>query len=128
MPTNTTDANESIDLEPGETRALTEYLTVLEDVGCVRGAADLFLVVSQSGTEYLVDARDGVCECPDAVLSGRRQRVRLKLNSGLYGFVYGVRGVVYEELEELTVDEPDVEPPLVATAIDGGSGRRRGAV
>lgn len=53
-------------------RALTQYLTVLEDVGRVRGADDLYLVVSQSGREYLVDHRDGVCECPDHRYRGRR--------------------------------------------------------
>lgn len=46
-------------------RALGEYLTVLEDVGGARDAEELYLGVSQSGSEYLVDARDGVCECPD---------------------------------------------------------------
>jgi hypothetical protein len=46
-------------------RALTQYLTVLADVGQVKGADDLFLVVSQSGTEYLVDRREGRCTCPD---------------------------------------------------------------
>lgn len=57
---------EGTDLEPRDVRALTEYLTVLEDAGRARGAADLYLVVSQSGREYLVDARTDACECPDA--------------------------------------------------------------
>ena len=38
---------------------------MLADVGQVKGADDLFLVVSQSGTEYLVDRREGGCTCPD---------------------------------------------------------------
>jgi hypothetical protein len=54
------------DLDDRTERALTEYLTVLEDVGRARGAEDLYLVVSQSGNEYLVDADLGACECPDA--------------------------------------------------------------
>lgn len=57
---------EGTDLEPRDVRALTEYLTVLEDVGRAKGADGLYLVVSQSGSEYLVDARTGACECPDA--------------------------------------------------------------
>ena len=47
-------------------RALTQYLTVLDDIGRVRDAPDLYLVVSESGSEYLVDARDDSCECPDS--------------------------------------------------------------
>jgi hypothetical protein len=41
-------------------------LTVLGDIGRARGTDDLHLVVSQSGSEYLVDARDDTCECPDS--------------------------------------------------------------
>ncbi|WP_247002153.1 hypothetical protein [Halosolutus gelatinilyticus] len=46
-------------------RALTQYMTVLEDVSRVRGCDGQYLVISQPGSEYLVDARLGVCECPD---------------------------------------------------------------
>lgn len=59
-------------------RALTEHHTVVEDIGLVRGADDLYLVISQSGNEYLVDSRDEPCECPDAlyrVLGGCRSLV-----------------------------------------------------
>ena len=59
-------------LDERDVRALTEYLTVLADVGRVRGADDLFLVVSESGSEYLVDARGGRCDCPDAEHRGAR--------------------------------------------------------
>lgn len=65
MNTYESDANESIDLEPRDVRALTQYLTVLDDVGRARGADGLYLVVSQSGSEYLVDGRTGACECSD---------------------------------------------------------------
>jgi len=58
--------DESIDLDDRDVRALTEYLTVLEDVGRARGGEDLYLVVSQSGSEYLVDTRLDACECADA--------------------------------------------------------------
>jgi len=62
-----TDGHESTDLELDErdVRALTQYLTVLDDTGRARDAPGLYLVVSESGSEYLVDAVEGVCECPD---------------------------------------------------------------
>lgn len=64
--------HESIELEPRTERALTQYLTVLADVGRAKGADDLFLVVSQSGSEYLVDTREGRCECDDHHYRGVR--------------------------------------------------------
>ena len=42
-----------------------QYLTVLADVRRAKGADDLFLVVSQSGTEYLINTRINAYECPD---------------------------------------------------------------
>ena len=64
------DGNERIDSRTE--RALTQYLTVLADVGRATGADDLFLVVSQSGSEYLVDTREGRCECDDHHYRGVR--------------------------------------------------------
>lgn len=55
----------SSSIEPRTRRALCEYLTVLDDVGEARDARDLYVVVSQSGNEYVVDARGGVCTCKD---------------------------------------------------------------
>jgi len=52
--------------EPRTLRALTETMSVLPEMGRAKGADDLYLVVSESGKEYLVDARDWSCECPDA--------------------------------------------------------------
>ncbi len=54
------------DLPKRAVRALTEKMTVLPETGRVKDADDLFLVVSESGSEYLVDGREGVCDCPDA--------------------------------------------------------------
>ncbi|MBX0298329.1 SWIM zinc finger family protein [Haloarcula nitratireducens] len=45
--------------------ALTEVMSVLDSVGRVRDAPGLYLVVSSSGSEYLVDMAEGRCECPD---------------------------------------------------------------
>ena len=53
-------------LDDRDVRALTEYHTVLSDLGRVKDADGLYLVVSQSGKEYLVDTHDGSCECPDS--------------------------------------------------------------
>ena len=57
--------SEGIDTEPRTVRALTEYHSVLDDVGPARGADGLYTVVSQSGKSYTVDARSWSCTCPD---------------------------------------------------------------
>ena len=54
-----------IELDDRTRAAFEEYLTVTPELGRARGADDLTLVTSQSGKEYLVDVRDGVCECKD---------------------------------------------------------------
>jgi len=61
MSTNTPHGNESTDTELDERdeRALKQYLTVLPE------APGLFRVVSQSGSAYTVDTREGRCTCPD---------------------------------------------------------------
>jgi hypothetical protein len=53
-------------LDGRDVAALTECMSVLPDEGRARDAPGLYTVVSQSGATYLVDARDGACECPDA--------------------------------------------------------------
>jgi hypothetical protein len=66
---DSTDRKDSVttdDLADRTQRALTEYLTVLDDVDAAAGADDLYAVVSESGSQYLVDARTDSCECPDA--------------------------------------------------------------
>ena len=63
----------SIDaLDAVDVRALTQYLTVLDDVGRARDAEDFYVVVSESGKQYLVDVRAGTCECPDHQYRERR--------------------------------------------------------
>jgi hypothetical protein len=66
---DSTDRKDSVttdDLADRTQRALTEYLTVLDDVDAAAGADGLYAVVSESGSQYLVDARTDSCECPDA--------------------------------------------------------------
>ncbi|MFB6087498.1 MAG: hypothetical protein ABEJ85_03165, partial [Haloarculaceae archaeon] len=55
------DTTDRIAPEPDDrdVRAVTEYLTVLDDVGPAEDAPGLYYVVSQSGENYLVDARTG---------------------------------------------------------------------
>lgn len=53
------------EIEPRDVRALTEYMTVLENEGIAKGAPGLYAVISQSGSQYIVDARTGACQCPD---------------------------------------------------------------
>jgi len=53
-------------LDDRDVAALTEYMTVLEDVGDARGAPGLYSVVAQSGRQYLVDVESGACECDDS--------------------------------------------------------------
>jgi hypothetical protein len=104
---------ESTDLEPRNVRALTEYLTVLEDVG--RTADGLYLVVSQSGAEYLVDARTGACECPDHEYRGihSKHARRVAFATGERPVPADVNGVD-EQLGEHTDSTPQV------VASDGG--------
>jgi len=47
------------DLEPRTRRALTEYMTVIEE------APAIFSISTQSGSEYTVDLREPACTCPD---------------------------------------------------------------
>ena len=64
------DAPTTIDRRDAD--ALTRTMTVLDDVDAgddelpdVAGAPDRYLVVSDSGREYVVDARRDRCSCPD---------------------------------------------------------------
>ena len=89
-------AADTVGLEVRDVRALTECLTVLEDVGRVRGAEDLFLVVSESGSEYLVDRRTGRCGCPDAVhrwcTAGRQTAPSSDAAGGRFSTTFRPRG------------------------------------
>jgi hypothetical protein len=48
-----------------DVRALTEYIIPLEEIGRVKDADGLFLVVGESGKEYTVDVWNRACDCPD---------------------------------------------------------------
>lgn len=64
--TQTVDENGSVEqLDERDAAALTEYMSVLADIGRARGAPGLYTVVGQNGGTYLVDTDTGACECPD---------------------------------------------------------------
>ncbi|PSP55379.1 hypothetical protein BRC82_05390 [Halobacteriales archaeon QS_1_67_19] len=54
------------DLEQRDIRALTEKMTVLPEGGGV------YSVTTESGSEYLIDSREGRCTCPDFEYNGAR--------------------------------------------------------
>lgn len=59
MTTKETSEKNVSELEPRTRRALEEYMTVLP------GDGGLCEVYTESGSEYVVDAVDGACTCPD---------------------------------------------------------------
>jgi len=61
----TTPMSDAAQLDQRDVDALTQYHSVLDDVGKARGAPGLYVVVSESGSEYLVDAHEETCSCPD---------------------------------------------------------------
>lgn len=59
--------DDSTVLDERDARALTEMMTVLADQGPARDADGVYLVITESGHEYVVDQHDGSCTCPDAL-------------------------------------------------------------
>lgn len=72
MSASTQTADELTDDQKLDERAATQILSVLEYVGRVRDVPGQWLVVSESGKEYLVDGRLPACECPDARYRDRK--------------------------------------------------------
>jgi len=68
---NATPADDAA-LEERDVLALTQYLPVLDDLPSVAGDEDRYVVVSESGAEYLVDLGAGTCTCPDYRFRGNR--------------------------------------------------------
>lgn len=63
--------DEGVDREL-DSRALTEYMTVLDDGDDrARGVPGLYTVTTQSGSQYLIDTGLPACECPDFEYRGR---------------------------------------------------------
>lgn len=64
--------NVGVELDRRDVLALTQYLTVLDNLPPVDDYEDRYVVVSESGAEYLVDLREGTCTCPDYRYRGGR--------------------------------------------------------
>ena len=97
------------DLGDRERRALEQYLTVLEDDPRVRDADDMYLVVSESGSEYLVDVRERTCECDDATYRGVtcKHQHRVRFATGKRPIPIGIdRDDVDEQLGEHVTGNP----------------------
>lgn len=98
------------ELDELDRRALTQYLTVLPEHGPAKDAFGLYVVMSESGREYLVDAYEGACECPDHQYRNRQCK--------------HLRRVEYATGERPVPNEVDVDDQLglhVQRAItDGG--------
>ncbi len=137
-PSATADTPEISDLPDRTEAALTEVMSVLDDIGLARGAPDLYLVVSSSGSTYLVDTRKGTCECPDdeyrditckhkrrvAFATGERpipgwiQRAQLDDNFGEYvdgdvRFLTTDGGVAQARFDDGEVIDPEEDPLAV---------------
>lgn len=115
---NTTlDAEKLPDVSARTRRALEQYLTVLGDYGRADGD-DLFVVVSESGSEYLVDLRLEACECEDhQYREARCKHIRRA------AFATGREPIPVCAAEQLDVDEQlgiHVDGDLRFAAADGG--------
>jgi len=111
-------------IDERDRRALEQYLSVLDDIGRARGADDLYMVVSESGSEYLVDIRGaGSCECPDATyrdVTCKHQR-RVKFATGLRPVPAGIDPAdVDDQLGEHVDGEPEFAEGNRALVTDGG--------
>ena len=97
-----TDAVDGTEDRELDYRALTEYMTVLEDGDVRARAADgLYTVTTESGSTYLVDPELPACECPDFEYRDRRCKHIRRAR-----FALGWRPIPYY------VDEDDVDPNL----------------
>jgi len=109
-------------LDDRTVRALTERMTVCDDVGQARGAPGIYVVTTESGSEYLVDAREGRCTCPDAQHRDVRCKHQRRIN-----FATGERAIpacldvtaVDPQLGEHVDGTPHVTATDGGTAVDG---------
>jgi hypothetical protein len=107
-------------VEPRTLRAINQTFSVLPEIGRAKGADDLYLVVSESGKEYLVDARDWSCECKDAIHRDVRckhqRRVALQTGALDVGELEGQLSMTADELESKAVELEQQAKKLADTA------------
>lgn len=90
-----------------DAKALTQVMSVLGDDVFPELADEQFVVVSESGAEYLVDMVAGACDCPDALHRGERCKHQRRVDYA--------RGLV------------PIPPWVEADAIDDGLGQHLSA-
>ena len=90
-----TPTDEATTLDTRDVLALTQYLTVLDDLPQVADDEDRYVVVSESGGAYLVDVRAGTCTCPDYRFRGNRCKHirRVEFATGERAIPPGLEGV-----------------------------------
>jgi hypothetical protein len=118
------DGRTDTELDARDVRALTERMSVLDDVGPARGADGIFRVVSQSGSTYTVDLQLGACSCPD---SERRNPDGGCKHVRRAAFATGERGVNvvpervgrHDVLHEVLLRRPAVVAGVVTRSRDG---------
>lgn len=105
---NATPADDAT-LEERDVLALTQYLTVLDDLPSVAGKEDRYVVVSESGAAYLVDLRAGTCTCPDYRFRGNRCKHirRVEFATGEREIPPGIDGIDPDIGRHLHDDEAD---------------------
>jgi hypothetical protein len=135
MTTNTHETENGIDLDDlaaldaRDVRALTEAMSVMDDVGDARDAPGLYLVVGENGGgEYVVDTADPHprCTCPDdeynldAAEPCKHYR-RVMFETGARPIPVGVDPDAVDDHLGVAVDGgPRVATPASRVATDGG--------
>jgi hypothetical protein len=118
------DCSDCTDIDKRTVRALTEVMTVLPEQGRVRGANALYLVISGSGSEYLVDTRNGSCECPDSEHrnpeNGCKHVRRVRFATGERTVPAWVDPDAVADIGVHTDGPVMADPPTDAVVTDGG--------
>lgn len=129
-----TSTKEDTTLDRRDVLALTQYLTVLDDLPQVAGDDDRYVVVSESGGTYLVDARSGTCTCPDYRFRGNRCKHirRVEFATGKREIPPGIDGVdpdigrhIHDTEDELAKEFPVGAVVRDRRDKDGRGGRMR---
>ncbi|MHC3439576.1 hypothetical protein ACYJ1Y_16160 [Natrialbaceae archaeon A-gly3] len=112
MTKHDTKAEERTDVDPRTHRAVTEHITLLEDAPEVTGADGMYLAVSHSGENHVVDVRGGACECSDWVYREPEGGCKHLRRAAI------VRG---EAEVPAAIDPDDIDPQLGIHIDDGVS-------
>jgi len=128
---NATPADDTV-LEPRDVLALTQYLTVLDDLPSVAGDEDRYVVVSESGGEYLVDLQAGTCTCPDFRFRGNRCKHirRVEFATGEREIPSGIDGIdpdIGRQLHDTETDDIAEQFPTGAVVRDKREKHGRGS-